>query len=209
MSKDALVVGISGRYEFKNKGIDVFIEAMAKLNSCPELNREVLAFILIPGGHHGPRKDVFKNLQEKDNENIVVLSDTHVTHYLNDPENDPILNRFKAVGLNNSTNDKVKIFFVPSYLQGNDGIFNMHYWDLLIGMDVSVFPSYYEPWGYTPLESLAFQFQPLQPLWPDSGFWVNTTTRKPSRHNGYRSHDDNDGLSLIKSSTIADTPFVA
>jgi glycogen phosphorylase/synthase len=65
VAKDALVVGISGRYEFKNKGIDVFIDALAKLNNCPDLKREVLAFILIPGAHHGPRKDVFKNLQEK------------------------------------------------------------------------------------------------------------------------------------------------
>lgn len=195
VSKDALVVGISGRYEFKNKGIDVFIEAMAKLNSCPELNREVLAFILIPGGHHGPRKDVFKNLQEKDNENIVVLSDTHVTHYLNDPENDPILNRFKAVGLNNSTNDKVKIFFVPSYLQGNDGIFNMHYWDLLIGMDISVFPSYYEPWGYTPLESLAFHVPTITTTLAGFGLWVNTYYKKD--HPGITvidRTDDNDGF---------------
>jgi glycogen phosphorylase/synthase len=193
VAKDALVIGISGRYEFKNKGIDVFIDALAKLNNCPDLKREVLAFILIPGAHHGPRKDVFKNLQEKENENVVVLSNTHITHYLNEPEYDPILNKFKVAGLYNSSSDKVKIFFVPSYLNGDDGIFNMPYWDLLIGMDLSVFPSYYEPWGYTPLESLAFHVPTITTTLAGFGLWVNTYYQK--EHPGIKiieRTDDND-----------------
>ncbi|MDD3567373.1 MAG: alpha-glucan family phosphorylase [Bacteroidales bacterium] len=195
VAKDALVVGISGRYEFKNKGIDVFIDAMAKLNTCKDLKREVLAFILIPAGHHGPRKDVFKNLQEKENENVVVLSNTHITHYLNDPETDPILNKFKQAGLFNSSSDKVKIFFVPCYLNGNDGIFNLSYWDLLIGMDISVFPSYYEPWGYTPLESLAFHVPTITTTLAGFGLWVNTYY--PKDHPGIKvieRTDDNDSF---------------
>ena len=72
------------------------------------------------------------------------------------PEYDPILERIKQNGLTNQPEDKVKVIFVPSYLNGDDGIFNMPYYDLLIGFDLTVFPSYYEPWGYTPLESLAF-----------------------------------------------------
>lgn len=190
VAKDALVVGIGGRYEFKNKGIDVFIDALAKLNNCPDLKREVLAFILIPGAHHGPRKDVFKNLQEKENENVVVLSNTHITHYLNEPEYDPILNKFKAAGLYNSSSDKVKIFFVPSYLNGDDGIFNMPYWDLLIGMDISVFPSYYEPWGYTPLESLAFHVPTITTTLAGFGLWVNTYYKK--EHPGIKVIERND-----------------
>lgn len=193
VAKDALVVGISGRYEFKNKGIDVFIDALAKLNACDNLQREVLAFILIPSSHHGPRKDVFKNLQEKENENVVVLSNTHLTHYLNEPEYDPILNKIKSVGLFNSSSDRVKIFFVPCYLNGNDGIFNMPYWDLLIGMDISVFPSYYEPWGYTPLESLAFHVPTITTTLAGFGLWVNTYFKKD--HPGIKvieRNDDND-----------------
>jgi phosphorylase/glycogen(starch) synthase len=190
VAKDALLVGISGRYEFKNKGIDVFIDALGKLNQCPSLTREVLAFILIPGAHHGPRKDVFKNIQEKENENVVVLSNTHITHYLNEPEYDPILNRIKQVGLHNSSSDKVKIFFVPSYLNGDDGIFNLPYWDLLIGMDISVFPSYYEPWGYTPLESLAFHVPTITTTLAGFGLWVNTYYKK--EHPGIKVIDRND-----------------
>lgn len=122
----------------------------------------------------GHEKMFSKNLVEKENENIVVLSNTHITHYLNEPESDPILNRFKSAGLLNSSNDKVKIFFVPCYLNGNDGIFDLPYWDLLIGMDVSVFPSYYEPWGYTPLESLAFHVPTVTTTLAGFGLWVNS-----------------------------------
>lgn len=192
VAKDALVVGISGRYEFKNKGIDVFIDALAKLNDCPDLKREVLAFILIPAAHHGPRKDVFKNLQ-KDNENYTILSNTHLTHYMNEPEYDPILNRIKSVGLHNSSSDKVKIFFVPCYLNGDDGIFNLPYYDLLIGMDISVFPSYYEPWGYTPLESLAFHVPTITTTLAGFGLWVKNYYKV--NHPGIKiieRNDDND-----------------
>lgn len=201
VTKDALVVGISGRYEFKNKGIDVFIDALAKLNQCPDLKREVLAFILIPSAHHGPRRDVFKNLQEKDNENIVILSNTHLTHYLNDPEYDPILNRIKHVGLHNSSSDKVKIFFVPCYLNGDDGIFNMPYYDLLIGMDISVFPSYYEPWGYTPLESLAYHVPTITTTLAGFGLWVKDYFKL--NHPGIRvidRTDDNDAYVVEETS---------
>ncbi|MFO8022671.1 MAG: alpha-glucan family phosphorylase [Perlabentimonas sp.] len=202
VTKDSLIVGISGRYEFKNKGLDVFIDSLAKLNECTELKREVLAFILIPAGHHGPRRDVFKNIQAKDEQEAIVLSDTHITHYLNEPENDPILNKIKAVGLHNSSSDKVKIFFVPCYLNGNDGIFDKPYWDLLIGMDISVFPSYYEPWGYTPLESLAFHVPTITTTLAGFGLWVNTYYEK--EHPGIKvidRSDDNDSDVINEIST--------
>lgn len=179
VSKDALIIGIGGRYEFRNKGIDVFIEALSKLNKEVSLNKEVLAFILIPANHHGPRKDVFHNLQDKDTDNITVLSNTYLTHYLIDPEYDPILKKIKAVGLNNSVTDKVKIFFVPCYLNGNDGIFDKHYYDLLVGIDITVFPSYYEPWGYTPLESLAFHVPTITTSLAGFSLWVNTHVPEP------------------------------
>ena len=70
----------------------------------------------------------------------------------------------------NLPDDKVKVIFVPCYLDGADGIFNMHYYDLLIGMDLTVYASYYEPWGYTPLESVAFTYRALQPICPVSDY---------------------------------------
>lgn len=175
VKKNSTIVGIGGRYEFKNKGIDVFINALGKLNQRKDLEKDVLAFILIPAGHHGPRKDVFHNLidKNKDYENYITLDNKHITHYLNDPEQDPILHRINEVGLHNTHEDRVKVFYVPCYLNGEDGIFNKPYYDMLIGMDISVFPSYYEPWGYTPLESLAFKIPTITTTLAGFGQWVN------------------------------------
>jgi phosphorylase/glycogen(starch) synthase len=79
-----------------------------------------------------------------------------LTHSLKGSECDPILGFINKNQLNNLKENKVKVVFAPVYLDGNDGIFNLTYYDLLTGFDISAFPSYYEPWGYTPLESLAF-----------------------------------------------------
>ena len=74
----------------------------------------------------------------------------------------------------NQPEDKVKVIFVPCYLDGADGIFNMHYYDLLIGMDLTVYASYYEPWGYTPLESVAFHVPTITTDLAGFGLWVNS-----------------------------------
>lgn len=171
VDEDALLVGISGRYEFRNKGIDVFIDAMGRLNRENDLKKEILAFILVPAGHNGPNKELVHNMEMP--YQFVKGNTTYLTHYLSDESNDPVMNRIKALNLNNSGADRVKIFFVPCYLNGNDGVFNMPYYDLLIGMDLTVFPSYYEPWGYTPLESLAFKVPTLTTTLAGFGLWVN------------------------------------
>ncbi len=62
---------------------------------------------------------------------------------------------------------------MPSYLNGNDGIFNTPYYNLLIGLDLTVFPSYYEPWGYTPLESIAFSVPTVTTTLAGFGKWIN------------------------------------
>jgi glycogen phosphorylase/synthase len=66
----------------------------------------------------------------------------------------------------------VRIFFVPSYLNGQDGVFNKTYYELLAGLDITLFPSYYEPWGYTPLESLAFSVPTVTTTLAGFGLWV-------------------------------------
>ena len=66
--------------------------------------------------------------------------------------------------------------YVPCYLNGHDGIFNMSYYDLLIGMDATVFPSYYEPWGYTPLESVAFGVPTITTTLSGFGQWICSTS---------------------------------
>ncbi len=148
LSKDTKFLLTSGRYEFKNKGIDLFIDSISSLNQSGNINKEeIVAFVLIPANHYGPKKDLLAKLND---EHAPAIKDPFVTHDLHDPEYDVIFKKISEVQLKNSKSEKVKIIFVPSYLNGNDGIFNRTYYDLLLGTDLTLFPSYYEPWGYTP-----------------------------------------------------------
>ena len=153
-SQDVFLIATAGRYEYKNKGIDVYIDALDDLRK-EHLQKELIAFILVPGWVAEPRHDLQHQLYSL-SYNQHPLSDPIITHTLHNPNGDQIVNRLHALHFRNDPDDKVKVVFVPSYLKGNDGILNMSYYDLLIGMDATVFPSYYEPWGYTPLESIAF-----------------------------------------------------
>lgn len=163
---DSVLVGISGRYEYSNKGIDVFIDALSKLNNSDYAGRRILAFIMVPSGNNGPDKDLAAKLAGADSSYT-----TSISHYLMD-DYDVISRRMKELHLDNAVSDKVKLFFFPTYLNGDDGIFNMKYYDLLIGLDLTVFPSYYEPWGYTPLESLAFRVPTATTTLAGFGLWV-------------------------------------
>jgi glycosyltransferase involved in cell wall biosynthesis len=69
---------------------------------------------------------------------------------------------------------RVSVVFVPYYLDGHDPLFQKTYYDLLIGMDATVFPSYYEPWGYTPLESVAFHVPTITTGLAGFGAWADT-----------------------------------
>ena len=128
--ENALLICISGRQEWKNKGIDVFAAALDKLAQkiyhCNQLEREVIAFVMIPYLDRAP-----------------------------------------------SRKGRVSAVFVPYYLDGHDPLFGKTYYDLLIGMDVTVFPSYYEPWGYTPLESCAFHVPTITTSLAGFGVWAS------------------------------------
>lgn len=189
---DALLVCISGRYEYKNKGIDVFIEAMNILRKTPQLSKDVVAFIMVPGWIDGPRRDIQKKLNSVPDSELVSTGCPFTTHVLHDPENDSVIRQLKASGFCNDENNRVKIIFVPSYLNGNDGVFNVDYYDLLIGMDISVFPSYYEPWGYTPHESVAFSIPTITTSLSGFGVWAKKEGDKKGIDDGVEviSRDD-------------------
>ncbi|HTA83498.1 MAG TPA: alpha-glucan family phosphorylase, partial [Bacteroidia bacterium] len=134
---------------------DISIDALGKLNKEAGFNKDIIAFIFIPANQTGPRKDLLDHIGNN-NPSAELKGDKVLTHYLQGADSDPILNRIKQNELYNNKENKVKIVFAPVYLDGKDGIFNIPYYDLLVGFDISAFPSYYEPWGYTPLESIAF-----------------------------------------------------
>ncbi|MFC1733749.1 alpha-glucan family phosphorylase [candidate division KSB1 bacterium] len=181
----------SGRYEFKNKGIDLFIDALGDLNKRNDQNKQILAVIAIPGNQSGPVSDITVRIGNPDFSKPV--EGCYLTHYLHDKNLDPIIKRINENNLFNKSGDKVKIIFAPCYLDGKDGIFNMAYYDLLIGFDMSVFPSYYEPWGYTPLESLAFSIPTITTSLAGFGKWINETYNKEQKSATIiKRTDDND-----------------
>jgi len=171
IDRDCLMVINSGRYEFKNKGIDLFIEALRRLNEDKSLKRTVLGVIAVPSHIAGPSKDLQHRL---DGTNAIMgHTDFPATHHVFEYENDVILNTLRNSGLQNDTADKVKVMFVPAYLNGDDGIFNLTYSEFLAAFDFSVFPSYYEPWGYTPLESISLGIPTLTTDVSGFGKFVN------------------------------------
>ncbi|MDR1130002.1 MAG: alpha-glucan family phosphorylase [Prevotellaceae bacterium] len=169
LSEDAIFIGTSGRYEFKNKGLDLFIKALGDVNKAAP-PKEIVVFIFVPAGSQGPSRELLHNLQYP--ENPITITNRFVTHNLDDHYHDLILKSISENGVSNSEKDRVKIIFVPSYMNGKDGIFNLHYYDLLSDMDLTVFPSYYEPWGYTPLESLAYGVPTVTTTLAGFGIWV-------------------------------------
>jgi phosphorylase/glycogen(starch) synthase len=176
LSDDFVLVVNSGRYEFRNKGVDIFIDSLGEMNKKDNLKKECVAFILMPAYHKGPRQEIVDILYNEGPENG---GNRYLTHSLHYPATDPILHRISANDLNNDQKSKVKIIFVPCYLNGNDGIFNLPYFDILIGFDLSVFPSYYEPWGYTPLESLMFSIPTVTTSLSGFGLWVRNYFENP------------------------------
>jgi glycogen(starch) synthase len=199
----ALAFFLVGRYEYRNKGIDLYLEALAKLNEdlrAAKSDRTVVAFIWVPAGVSSTRTDIlesknyFKHIRDyvdgnadEIRENLMrtmisrqelninsLLSQKFLkvlqkevgrfqrqgnpplsTHYLLDEQNDTILREANRLGLDNKPDDRVKLIFYPVYLDGHDGFLNLSYYDAMAACHLGVFPSYYEPWGYTPIESAA------------------------------------------------------
>ncbi|MBI4146957.1 hypothetical protein HY489_06510 [Candidatus Woesearchaeota archaeon] len=200
---NVLIYFLAGRYEFHDKGVDVFIEGLSRLNE--QLKKEkcektIVAFFWIPGAVKSIRQELleskafFRDVQESVNdahEDIHsrllyllvtgqdlskdgLLSEDFMqelkpklrrlkreglpplsTHELDNEQSDAILNGFKKAGLLNRKDDPVKVIFYPIYLSGADGLLDTSYYESMQGAHLGVFPSYYEPWGYTPLEAAA------------------------------------------------------
>ncbi len=145
IDKEAFLICTGGRFEFKNKGIDLYLDMLGELNKSKELKRNIVAWLFVPSAY---------------------------------PDKDPIMRRINELNLFNREEDKVKLLIIPHYLNGDDGIFNLTYYQLLSGLDLTLFPSYYEPWGYTPLESLAFGVPTITTSLSGFGLWVKEHRRK-------------------------------
>ena len=177
VSDDAVIISTSGRYEWRNKGIDVFIEAVNRLRlSADQINNDVVAFIEVPAWVNCKRDDLAERLEKMANgEKFDTPLDTPViTHWLNEQQNDRVLGMMNWLGMHNQKGEKVKLVFIPCYLTGDDGIVNLSYFDVILGNDLCIYPSYYEPWGYTPLEAVAFKVPCITTDLAGFGLWAHS-----------------------------------
>ncbi|MBU1965005.1 MAG: alpha-glucan family phosphorylase, partial [Proteobacteria bacterium] len=172
---DAKIMLISGRGEFRNKGVDLFLSALGRLNQEMGPDQTILAFIFVLGDY----TDLIPSLKSDD-----VRPDPGnppiASHRLRYEASDPILQACERLGLKNFPQNRVQVIFVPAYLNGHDGLINMTYYEALAGCDLGVFPSYYEPWGYTPLESAAYAVPTLTTDQAGFGLWAQHAVGKNS-----------------------------
>ncbi len=192
----------AGRYEYRNKGIDIFIDALCELNRRLKARSEdvtVVAFIITRAPYRGlnvetlNRQAMFNELRHTCEEIKEDMGDTlfdtvasgrlpttddlldeyarvrlkrmmHawmqgpsptiVTHDLEADAGDPVLRHLRRRGLLNSADDPVKVIFHPEFITSASPVLGLEYDEFIRGCNLGVFPSYYEPWGYTPLECI-------------------------------------------------------
>lgn len=174
MDDNTFIVITSGRCEYRNKGLDLFLDMCEELKH-RRLCRNVLAFVMVPAWPKEARSDLAGRMAGMNDTPFVndeaPLADPVLTHWLNNPDSDAVNSRIHSLGFT-TLDPRVTVIYVPCYLNATDGIFNLSYYDLLPGADATVFPSYYEPWGYTPLESVAFGVPTVTTSLSGFGQWV-------------------------------------
>ncbi len=200
---DTIIMFTAARYEFRGKGLDVYIKALKQLDLALTKNfkgKTVVNFFFVPtGSAHGIDPEILENktffediresivssmpkvqdrllyrtlankkiiksdlfddntlreLKRKINRFQKAGSPKLCSHIINE-DNDAILKGFKQAGLTNSAENAVKVFLYPIYLTGADGLLDMDYYQCIQACQFGIFPSFYEPWGYTPVEAAA------------------------------------------------------
>uniref|UniRef100_A0A8D0CI53 Glycogen [starch] synthase n=1 Tax=Scleropages formosus TaxID=113540 RepID=A0A8D0CI53_SCLFO len=182
---------IAGRYEFSNKGADIFLESLSRLNYLLRVHKSdmtVVVFFIMPAKTNnfntadtdhpllrgmtpllsshlvsllrGEIPDMNKILDRDDftiMKRAIYATQRHslppvTTHNMLEDSTDPILSNVRRIGLFNARTDRVKVVFHPEFLSSTSPLLPMDYEEFVRGCHLGVFPSYYEPWGYTPGE---------------------------------------------------------
>ena len=156
--KGTTLVATSGRYEYRNKGIDLIVNSQESLlQQQAKLSSDLILYFFIPAWVAEPRADLAYLLSEPNPESSTTpLEYPYLTHWLHNLREDTLAGRLGELFKRGATAQRIYPIFVPTYLDGHDGILDLPYYDLLSALDLTLFPSYYEPWGYTPLESIAY-----------------------------------------------------
>ena len=102
------------------------------------------------------------------------MQEPYLTHWLNNDDSDEVTVGLRRLSVANANEDRLHTIYVPCYLTGEDGVFDIDYYTILTALDATIFPSYYEPWGYTPLESVAFGVPTITTSLSGFGRWVKS-----------------------------------
>ncbi len=158
-TEDSLLFYTAGRYEIYTKGYDLFFEALNKLNAKlkkEKYNKNIFVFLfIIMVGKKKIKKDIIKILNYTRKKRFKPINYKYPPNCLFEARENLILSYLQKNKLLNRRNDKVKILFYPAPVRNNDKLLSMHYKEIVSAMDLGIFPSLYEPWGYTPLETAA------------------------------------------------------
>lgn len=168
----------SGRYEYRNKGFDLLLESLKHLDQRLKEDSNsptIVMWILLADWPHRISEEAYYRVFEGKSKDS---SPRIVTHRMHNQENDPIVRYCMDHGLHNSKDNRVHVIFCPSYLSGHDGIINQPYYDVLESCDLGIFPSYYEPWGYTPLECIAYGVPTVTTDLAGFGMWASKNAKK-------------------------------
>jgi phosphorylase/glycogen(starch) synthase len=180
---DAAFFALAGRYEFHNKGIELLLDALAQLQQ--NKGRRVVAFLLVPSGNSGVRGELLERLASTANGHAGPIG--LCTHNLFDEEHDPVHVHCKRIGIDNRLGSRVKVVQIPIYLRPDDGLLKREYEAVLAAMDLGAYPSFYEPWGYTPQEALAVGIPTITTDLAGFGRWANAAGLGPA-----------DGITVLK-----------
>ena len=178
--ENTFLIATSGRLEYRNKGLDLFLDSIVTIEEQLPAEAEAIAFVLVPGWVKEPSGSLLTTLKFKGDDHS---GPDFLTHRLNNEDTDPVCCRIRGLKAEGKAN-KISIIYVPSYLDGNDGIIDINYYDLLPAFDLTLFPSYYEPWGYTPLESTAFGVPTVTTDKAGFGQWVLDTFKNGLHNSG-------------------------
>lgn len=192
-TEDTFIIATSGRHEYRNKGLDMYLDATDtlrnQLSQTQDSQRRILSLVLVPAWTSGPRQDLMCNMAEGIHQH---MQEPYLTHWLNNDDSDEITVGLRRLGVTNVSEDRLHTIYVPCYLTGEDGIFDMDYYTMLTALDATVFPSYYEPWGYTPLESVAFGVPTITTSLSGFGRWTKSLNKDVYTAGGVCVIDRND-----------------
>jgi len=227
----------AGRFEPRNKGFDLCLETLARLNSelkSQDLDITVIFFIVTARGtrsldphtlrahgildelrdvSHRIGRDVGERLFRSSAAGKIPKLDDLIeeywrlrhrriahglrtsrlppisTHVIDDSEHDPILTHARHLGLCNAESDPVKLVYHPEFINPVSPLWAMDYEQFVRGCHLGIFPSSYEPWGYTPLECVAMGVPAVtsdlagfgryvETVFPDHNRWGVTVLRR-------------------------------